>query len=131
MAPVPVDEAATMEESPAPAKYVSRKGNPPGIITHRTGKLQARLIGITVDGKAYQRPIPGLYDNNEKAVAAQAVARQKFDVGGVDAVWPPKKEGRNDRGKVRWRTAHHCAPVRCSSLLRVCLHDCAVCARRA
>ena len=50
-------EVAAAEESPAAAKYVSSKGNPPGILDHRTGKKQARLLGVKVDGKAYQRPI--------------------------------------------------------------------------
>ena len=80
---------------------MSTKGNPPGIIDHRTGKKQARLPGVKVDGKAYQRPIQGLFNDNEEAVAAQAVARQKFEAGGVDAVWAPKNEDRNQRGMVR------------------------------
>ena len=80
---------------------MSTKGNPPGIIDHRTGKKQARLPGVKVDGRAYQRPIPGLFKDVEEALAAQAVARQKFEAGGVAAVWPPKNEERNERGKVR------------------------------
>ena len=70
--------------------------NSPGIIDHRSGKKQARLVGVKVDGKAYQRPIPGLFKNDEEAVVAQAVAQQKFDAGGVAAVWPPKNEERNE-----------------------------------
>ena len=60
-------------EPPAKKKKGS-KGYPPGIFDHNSGDKQARLIGVKVDGKAYQRPIPGRYKSIEAAVAAQAVA---------------------------------------------------------
>ena len=97
MEPVAVDAAAEPEE---PALKVSAKGNPPGIIDHRTGKKQARLVGVKVDGRAYQRPIPGLFKDIEDALAAQAVAKQKFDAGGVEAVSP--------HGQI----TSNCAPMR-------------------
>ena len=101
MEPVPIGAAAAVPEE-SPVLKVSAKGNPPGIIDHRSGKKQARLPGIKVEGTAYhyQRPIPGLFKDVEEALAAQAVARQKFDAGGVDAVWPPKNDDRNQRGTV-------------------------------
>ena len=88
-------------EPPAKKKKGS-KGNPPGIFDHNSGDKQARLLGIKVDGKAYQRPIPGRFNDVEAALAAQAEAYQKFAAGGVEAVWPtaaPSAE-RNQRGQV-------------------------------
>ena len=106
-----MDPAAATEESPAAAtKWVSTKGNPPGIIDHRTGKKQARLVGAKVNGKAYQRPIPGLFKDLEEALAAQGVALQKFNADGVEAVWPADKEQRNQRGMV-------CRALRCQPSL--------------
>ena len=99
MEPVPIGAAAAVPEE-SPVLKVSAKGNPPGIIDHRSGKKQVRLPGIKVEGTAYQRPIPGLFKGIDEALAAQAVARQKFDAGGVDAVWPPKNDDRNQRGTV-------------------------------
>ena len=78
------------------------KGNPPGIFDHNSGDKQARLVGVKVNGKAYQRPIPGRYKSIEEAAAAQAVAYQKFATGGVEAVWPTTPmTDRNQRGTVR------------------------------
>ena len=53
----------TAGEEPPAKKKKGEKGYPPGILDHRTGKLQARLPGFKVDGKACQKPIPGLHDN--------------------------------------------------------------------
>ena len=123
MEPLPVDAAAAAAPADSPALKVSAKGNPPGILDHRTGKKQARLNGVKVDGKPYQRPIPGLFKDVEEALAAQAVARQKFDAGGVAAVWPPKSDDRNQRGMVR----NAALP---QLVLLTCVHACAG-ARRA
>ena len=78
-------------------KKKGSKGLPPGILEHRSGKLQARLLGVKVDGKAYQRPIPELFEGDVKAVAAQAAAMLLFESGGVEAVWPPKESAPADR----------------------------------
>ena len=50
-----------MEEPTKPARV--RKGLPKGILTHRTGKYQARIHQIGEKGKPRQidKPIPGLY----------------------------------------------------------------------
>ena len=98
------DAAAPAEpplEQPA-KKRKGEKGNPPGIFDHNSGDKQARLVGVKVNGKAYQRPIPGRYKSIEEAAAAQAVAYQKFATGGVEAVWPTTPmTDRNQRGTVR------------------------------
>ena len=62
---------------------------PPGIIQHRSGQYQARLLGAKVDGKACQRPIPGLYKEIEDVLEAQAASMLLFESGGVEAVWIP------------------------------------------
>ena len=77
------DAAAPAEpplEQPA-KKRKGEKGNPPGIFDHNSGDKQARLLGVKVNGKAYERPIPGRYKSIEEAAAAQAVAYQKFATG--------------------------------------------------
>jgi hypothetical protein len=119
-APAPVDTPAALPPEP-PSKTKGSKGLPPSIIEHRSGKFQARLPGAKVDGKSYQRPIPGLYKETEDAVAAQTTALQLFESGGVEAVWPPKDSApaeRNKRGQVRYPAAcsEHC-PV----LIVVCM----------
>ena len=91
----------TEDAGEVPAKKKGSKGYPPGILEHRSGKLQARLPGVKVEGKSYQRPIPGLYKELEDAVAAQTAALQLFESGGVEAVWPVASTERNERGKVR------------------------------
>ena len=101
-------------------KKKGSKGLPPGIFEHRSGKLQARLCGVKVDGKAYQRPIPGLYKDREDALEAQAASMLLFKSGGVEAVWPPKEVApaeRNKRGQVRH-------PAKCSCIPRVLLTHC-------
>ena len=86
--------AALPAEPPEPpSKKKGSKGHPPGIIDHRSGKLQAHLPGVKVDGKAYQRPIPGLFKKIDEAVAAQAAALLLFGSGGVEAIWLPKDSG--------------------------------------
>ena len=112
-------------EPSASKKKKGSKGLPPGILEHRSGKLQARLRGVKVDGKAYQRPIPGLFKDDVEAVAAQAASMLLFESGGVEAVWPPKEtapDERNKRGQV-WRPAAcSCTlPERACSLLTHCL----------
>ena len=94
-----------------PAKKKGSKGLPSGFIEHRSGKYQVRLLRAKVDGKAYQRPIPGLYEEIEEALEAQAAAQQLFESGGVEAVWPPKEIApaeRNKRGEVRRPAACSC-----------------------
>jgi hypothetical protein len=87
---------------PAKKKKKGDSGMPPGIVKHNSGDLQARLIGAKVNGKAYQRQIPGRYKSIEAAVAAQAVAMRKFEDGGVEAVWPTVTPAeREERGTVR------------------------------
>ena len=85
-----------------PAKKKGAKGNPPGIFGDPP-KLQARLLGFKVDGKACQKPIPGTYKDVPAAVAAQAAAQQKLAAGGPEAVWPnwAAPPDRNARGTVR------------------------------
>ena len=78
---------------------------------HRSGKLQARLLGVKVDGKAYQRPIPGLFEGDVKAVAAQAAAMLLFESGGVEAVWPPKESAPEI---VTWLRGQVRRPAACS-----------------
>ena len=92
-----------------PSKKKGSKGLPPGIIAHRSGKFQARLVGVKVDGKAYQRPIPGLFKDTGEAVVAQAAALLLFESGGIEAVWPMAVPAeRNGRGQVClfWLAAH-------------------------
>ena len=88
-----------------PAKKKGSKGSPPGILEHRSGKYQVRLPGATVDGKACQRPIPGLFKETVDALAAQArAAMLLFESGGIQAVWLLKETApaeRNKRGEVR------------------------------
>ena len=105
-------------EPSASKKKKGSKGLPPGILEHRSGKLQARLLGIKVDGKAYQRPIPGLFKDDVEAMAAQAASKLLFESGGIEAVWPPKESApdeRNKRGQVRRPAACSCStlPVLC------------------
>lgn len=91
-------------EPPAKKTKVSTKDNPPGIFDHNSGKKQARLLGFKVDGKACQKPIPGLYTDVPAALAAQADAQQKLADGGPQAVWPnwdAPPSGRSQRGSVR------------------------------
>ena len=71
-------------EAPPPKKKKGEKGNPPGVIDHRSGKKQARLLGFKVNGKACQKPIPGLYHDVDAAVAAQANAQQRLEQGGPE-----------------------------------------------
>ena len=66
-------------EPPAKKKKGS-KGNPPGIFDHNSGDKQARLLGIKVDGKAYQRPNrramrEGLFHHQTPWVAASRRAK--------------------------------------------------------
>ena len=112
MEPVPVADVA----GELPAKKKGSTGLPCGFIKHRSGKYQVRLLRAKVDGKAYQRPIPGLYEEIEEALEAQAAAQQLFESGGVDSVWPPKGIApieRNKRGQVR-------RPAACSHALFLC-----------
>ena len=111
-------------EPSASKKKKGSKGLPPGILEHRSGKLQARLLGVKVDGKAYQRPIPGLFKSEEEAVAAQAASMLLFESGGIEAVWPPKEtapDERNKRGQVRATSACSCTlPVLAPDTLLLC-----------
>ena len=77
---------APVEEPPAKKKKGSN-APAPGIFGNEP-KLQARLLGFKVDGKACQKPIPGTYKNVDAALAAQAEAQQKLAAGGPEAVWP-------------------------------------------
>ena len=94
-------------EQPAKKKKGS-KGNPPGIFGDPP-KLQARLLGFKVDGRACQKPIPGTFKDVPAALAAQAEAQQKLDAGGPVAVWPnwAALRERQARGTVR-STYHNC-----------------------
>ena len=92
-------EAVPVAAEPSANKKKSAKGLPPGILEHRSGKLQVRLLGIKVDGKAYQRPIPGLFKDDVEAVAAQAASMQLFESGGIEAVWPLKETAPNEHIK--------------------------------
>ena len=93
--------AEPVEEPPA-KKRKGAKGNPPGIFGDAP-KLQARLPGFKVDGKACQKPIPGVYKDMPAALAAQATAQQKLAAGGPEAVWPnwAAPAERNKRSVVR------------------------------
>ena len=109
-----MEEAEPVIAEPSAKKKKGSKGLPPGILEHRSGKLQARLLGVKVEGKAYQRPIPGLFKDDVEAVAAQAAGMLLFESGGVEAVWPRKETApdvRNKRGQVRLhaRALFHCA----------------------
>ena len=92
---------ATTEEPPA-KKRKGDKGLPKGIFGDLP-KLQARLPGFKVEGKACQKPIPGTYKDVDAAVAAQADAQQKLAAGGPEAVWPNwnAPAERNKRNEVR------------------------------
>ena len=69
---------------------------------HRSKKLQARLSYKGEDGKTIQRFIPGLFEDIDAAVAAQAAAYKVLDNDGPLAVWPPvTKPERKKRGEVR------------------------------
>ena len=98
--------AEPVEEPPA-KKRKGAKGNPPGIFGDAP-KLQARLPGFKVDGKACQKPIPGVYKDMPAALAAQATAQQKLAAGGPEAVWPnwAAPAERNQRGVVRRSDPH-------------------------
>ena len=98
--------AEPVEEPPA-KKRKGAKGNPPGIFGDAP-KLQARLPGFKVDGKACQKPIPGVYKDMPAALAAQATAQQKLAAGGPEAVWPnwAAPAERNKRGVVRRSDPH-------------------------
>ena len=87
-----------MEEPTKPARV--RKGLPKGILTHRTGKYQARIHQIGEKGKPRQidKPIPGLYVTADEAVAAQQAAQANFDAG--VSIWPAEAKPRNTRGQV-------------------------------
>ena len=107
----PTTEPVADDAGEPPTKKKGSKGRPPGIIEHRSGRYQDRLLGAKVDGKAYQRPIPGLYKEIEDALAAQAASMLLFESGGVEAVWPPKETTpaeRNKRGEVRRPAACSC-----------------------
>ena len=117
----------TAGEEPPAKKKKGEKGYPPGILDHRTGKLQARLPGFKVDGKACQKPIPGLHDNVEVAVAEQAKAQQKLEHGGPEAVWPnwaaPQSQ-RNGRGQVRCALCTLCCQLASVQLMSTALLAC-------
>ena len=87
---------------PPAKKKKGSKGNPPGIFGDPP-KLQVRLLGFKVEGKACQKPIPGTFKDVPAAEAAQAVAQQKLDAGGPEAVWPnwAAPRARNARNTVR------------------------------
>jgi hypothetical protein len=118
--------SANHTDEPPAKKQKGGKGYPPGILQHNTnsGDMQARLVGVKVDGKAYQRPIPGRYKSIEAAVAAQAVAMRKFEIGGVVAVWPTvtPSADRNARGEVRCRHSKQ-ATVNASPPHELCTDD--------
>ena len=83
-------------------KKKGSKGLPKGITEHRSKKLQARLSYKGEDGKTIQRFIPGLFEDIDAAVAAQAAAYKVLDNDGPLAVWPPvTKPERKKRGEVR------------------------------
>ena len=103
----PVEETADIEP-PAKRKKGS-KGYPKGIIDHvksgtkeKSGKFQARLTIPQESGPAKQKPIPGLFNSIEEAVAVQAAAQLLFDSGGIAAVWSTDASApRKKRGTVR------------------------------
>ena len=100
-----------------PAKKCRKKDNPPGIFDHNSGKKQARLLGFKVDGKACQKPIPGLYADVQAALAAQADAQQKLAAGGPQAVWPnwdAPPPGRSQRGSVRAPSSSLVVAIACA-----------------
>ena len=108
----------------------------PGILDHPSGKKQARLLGFKVNGKACQKPIPGLYHDVDAAVAAQANAQQRLEQGGPEFVWPKWAAAttaeRNSRGMVRCVLHCHLAFLLLAQLVSlpvcvcvcVCLHRC-------
>ena len=115
-------ETANCAEPPAKKKK-GDKGNPPGIIDHPSGKKQARLPGFKVDGRACQKPIPGLFVDVPAAVAGQLEAQQKLASGGPEAVWPnwSVTAERNKRGEVRRSVPLTCDACLCSAVLARCL----------
>jgi hypothetical protein len=94
-------DGATAEEPPA-KKRKGEKNLPKGIFGDPP-KLQVRIPGFKVDGKACQKPIPGTYKDVDAALAAQAEAQQKMAAGGPEAIWPnwAAPAERNKRGEVR------------------------------
>ena len=68
-------------------------------IALRSGQYQARLLGVKVDGKACQRPIPRLFKDIPGVMAAQAASMLLFQSGGVEAVWPTKEIAPAERNK--------------------------------
>ena len=96
------DDAAPPVEEPKERPARKKKNYPPGIFGDPP-KLQARLLGFKVDGKACQRPIPGTFKDVPAALAAQAEAKQKLDACGPVAVWPnwAALQERQARGTVR------------------------------
>ena len=126
MAAAPVETPAALPAEP-PTKKKGSKGYPPGIFDHRSGQFQARLPGVKVAGKAYQRPIPGLFKKIEEAVVAQAAALLLFESGGVEAVWLPKDSApagpeRNKRGQVRCPATCSLSTVPVLIVVSACLH---------
>jgi len=90
------------DATPITKKKKGSKGLPKGITEHRSKKLQARLSYKGEDGKTIQRFIPGLFEDIDAAVAAQAAAYKVLDNDGPLAVWPPvTKPERKKRGEVR------------------------------
>ena len=107
----PTTESVDDDAGEPPARKKGSKGLPPGIIQHRSGQYQARLLGVKVDGKACQRPIPGLFKDIPGVMAAQAASMLLFQSGGVEAVWPTKEIApaeRNKCGEVRRPAACSC-----------------------
>ena len=91
-----------VDATPITKKKKGSKGLPKGITEHRSKKLQARLSYKGEDGKTIQRFIPGLFEDIDAAVAAQAAAYKVLDNDGPLAVWPPvTKPERKKRGEVR------------------------------
>ena len=90
------------DATPITKKKKGSKGLPKGITEHQSKKLQARLSYKGEDGKTIQRFIPGLFEDIDAAVAAQAVAYEVLNNDGPLAVWPPvTKPERKKRGEVR------------------------------
>ena len=74
-------------------------------------RLASCVLGVKVDGKACQRPIPGLFKDIPGVMAAQAASMLLFQSGGVEAVWPTKEIApaeRNKCGEVRRPAACSC-----------------------
>ena len=91
-----------VDATPITKKKKGSKGLPKGITEHQSKKLQARLSYKGEDGKTIQRFIPGLFEDIDAAVAAQAAAYKVLDNDGPLAVWPPvTKPERKKRGEVR------------------------------